>query len=196
MNCDEVEKAQYYREALQNQLLGLCDKNGSIRIGREPYHKDRIYSSDMLFFLTGVFEDVDKNRSARVGFNTFRANSAEAPLSKNDFAGAGLSYELLGRITMILSLSNPTVEEVMEFLSGKNSPLVRYDSLLNEEGSSLIVTEEGKMAIARKVVTGNMGYRMVDNILYDLYRKHQLSCSLGDSKTSPLLIDQASVDAA
>ena len=82
---------------------------------------------------------------------------------------------------------------MLEFLSGKNSPFVRYDSLLREEGSSLVVTDDGKKAIARKVASGKMGYRMIDNILYSLYRSHHLS---SPSSSAALIVDGEAVEAA
>jgi ATP-dependent protease Clp ATPase subunit len=196
VNFDEVEKEHHYREALQNQLLGLCDRNGAIRVGQNSMTKETVSTGKMLFFLTGVFAQVDRNRSSKVGFSVAsKVDSVDATLSKNDFADAGLTYELLGRITLILSLSNPTVDEVMEFLSSKNSPLFRYDSLLRDEGSSLVVTDDGKMAIAKRVASSCMGYRTVDNILYSLYRAHRISCS-GATLPSPLVVDGKAVEAA
>ena len=191
-NFDEVEKPHHYRDALQNQLLELCDKGGAISVGREPGPKETIQTGDMLFFLSGVFADVDKLRS-KVGFSSIGRDDSARALTKADFAESGISYELLGRITLILSISNPAEDEVLEFLSGKNSPFVRYDSLLREEGSSLVVTDDGKKAIARKVASGKMGYRMIDNILYSLYRSHHLSRPSCDAA---LIVDGEAVEAA
>lgn len=177
---DESDKLgdNHYGDAILNETLSLLDSPGEITFNTKPngHGEDvTLSTSSMTFFFTGVFAGIKKN--TKVGYNVAGSPKATddcrcGQYSKEDYVRYGLSWELLGRIGRLITLPKPSKNLVMDYLSGKFSPIKKYSAILNELGVNLTLTEDGKEALAEKVSRGDTGYRMADNIINEIYQDY------------------------
>jgi len=190
---DEIDKVcgNYYGEAILNEKLSVLDRDGEIRFNTETKGAGKeiaMPTSRMTFIFTGVFEGVKHNRP--VGF---AAQSDQEPgnCTKEDYEKIGFPAELLGRIGCLVTFPKPTTGSVLKYLSGNDSPVRRYTEMAERLGGKLVLTEDGKAALAEKVVKGNTGYRMADSLLDELFQRYLFGMNFGSGAT--LTIDAAQV---
>ena len=100
----------------------------------------------------------------------------------------------MGRVVAISGGDLLNTEKLNLFalkLSGNDSPVRRYTEMAQRLGGKLVLTEDGKAALAEKVVKGNTGYRMADSLLDELFQRYLFGMNFGSGAT--LTIDAAQV---
>lgn len=190
---DEIDKVcgNYYGEAILNEKLSVLDRDGEVRFTTETKGGGKeiaLPTSRMTFIFTGVFEDVKHNRP--VGFST-QPDRESDNCTKEDYEKFGFPAELLGRIGCLVTFPKPTTGSVLKYLSGNDSPVKRYAEMAERLGGKLILTEDGKAALAEKVVNGNTGYRMADSLLDELFQRYLFDPA--SASGAPLTIDATQV---
>lgn len=155
--------------------------------GRKHPHQETIPvdTTDILFIVGGAFVGLDQIVQSRVnvkrlGFGSDSGSKGELDSSEilrqvqpQDLIGYGLIPEFIGRLPVMTTLENLSVDDLIRILQEpKNSLIRQYQTLFGYEGTTLKFTSDALNAIAGKAVerkTGARGLRsIVENIMLDI----------------------------
>ena len=146
-------------------------------------------TKDVLFICGGAFTGLSKIIKRRLGDRVIGFNAEQTKLDDldereilhlvepEDLLRFGLIPELIGRLPMIVALSELSEEALVRIMKEpKNSLIRQYRELFRMDGVELEVTEEAISAIANKAIelkTGARGLRgifagMMTDIMYDI----------------------------
>lgn len=126
-------------------------------------------TTNILFILSGAFVGLDdmikKRKKTGMGFGaTLDLRSSEEliqeDLDPDDLVRYGLIPELVGRLPVIATLKELTVEQLeLAFSSPKNSIELQMQALFSMDGVELIITDEAKRKIAELCHERKVGAR-------------------------------------
>ncbi len=162
-------------EGVQQALLKLIE-GGKVRLQRKGkgkgYRALLVDTSNILFISSGAFVGmVQETRVQKpVGFGAGREDAA---LDDHDDAQAlarfGLIPELVGRLPVVVHLSELNEEDLVRVLTEPKSALTKqYRKLLKLSGVKLSFTEDALRAIARKALERSTGARGLRAVMEDL----------------------------
>jgi len=142
----------------------------------------------VLFICGGAFTGLDKIIKVRLGSKVIGFNQGEDDLDisdedillraqPEDLLKFGLIPELIGRLPVIVSLSELSEKALIRIITEpKNSLVKQYETLFAMDGVELNVEEDAVKAIAEKALALNTGARglrgifesIMTDIMYDL----------------------------
>lgn len=167
-------------EGVQNSLLKIIEgsKVSVPPVGTRKTPGSRrntmIDTSNILFICGGAFESLyraNKEKSNTIGFNSIsnEVKNNEPEITADNLVKAGLTPELVGRLSTRVRLNSLKNEDLVKILTDpKDSIIQEYKELLKKDGVTLTFQKQALEEIASIANNSKTGVRSLRTILEDI----------------------------
>lgn len=176
---DELDKVASGAAHLQDDVSGAGAQSCLLQYIEGFFdEKTGVDLRNVLFLGAGAFEGLETIIKKRTGANSIGYDSSAVTTSssilqqvtKVDLAKFGMMRELLGRFQRLTSTDPVTVETLERMLTeGGKSPFRHRSLFLQEEGIQVVITEDGRKAIAKRAFQSGVGGRSLPEILAKVF---------------------------
>lgn len=188
------DKTGCFNGRIVDETLNIIDDKGEIEF-RKSYesHAERMKVStrNMMFVFTGVFDGLKKGKKHRlIGFGRQEEPFEEERLMHSDkepemedFIRLGVKPEILGRVRNFVFLEALTEEQMVSLFSlGHLSPFSDYEQYFSQNGIKVVLTDDGKQALARLAVERKLGVRGLKSLIQQVMFKDMYELNTGENK--------------
>lgn len=195
---EETEVNPFSQTDMMGQMQAMMGGGGRGKSGR------RINTKNILFIVSGAFDQLAKTIQKRVGRSGmgFASDVPEteedlyrylAKAETNDFIRYGFEPEFVGRIPVRVAFDALSPEDLAQILAtSEGSVLRQYVRDFENQGIRLDVSEEAINAIARKAHKEHTGARGVMSVLEKLFRNFKFE--LPSTSIKELHVDENFVE--
>jgi len=195
---EETEVNPFSQTDMMGQMQAMMGGGGRGKPSR------RINTRNILFIVSGAFDQLAKNIQKRIGKSGmgFASDIPDeeqdlyrylAHAETNDFIRYGFEPEFVGRIPVRVAFEALSAEDLAEILStSEGSVLRQYVRDFENHGISLDVAEDAVLAIAEKAHLEHTGARGVMSVLERLFRSFKFE--LPSTHLSELKVDRSFVE--
>jgi len=176
-------------EGVQQSLLKIIEGDKitvPVEGGRKhPYGNNvTVDTSNILFICGGAFEGIGekKKKSSKVGFlagenvdleGISSLTSIDEKVTTEEFIKFGMMPEFMGRLPVVVTLSELTEEELVRVLTEPENSLIKgYEALFEQDGVKLTFDKEALNELARIAIQRKIGARglrgIVEEVMLDI----------------------------
>lgn len=146
---DEFDKIAFDKggeiatEAVQNELLTLLEDGEYYLNFRNPLTSNvTISTKNITFICLGVFENLQKTNSRKIGFETAENNQTINNITADDIIKYGFLPEIVGRLPIIIELNTLTKSDLLSILKSPKGYLAKCIELIKGEGIKIDITDD------------------------------------------------------
>ena len=174
---------------------------GSIVTHTDNNRTCRMNTSNLLIICLGAFDGLEDIIRTRLAGKTTIGFSADKPtelpegsllpyVTDEDLHTYGISYEFLGRISLVTHTNPLSLDDYSRILSESDaSPVYQYDKLLYQTTEVHVdITDEAVTCMARQAMDSNEGARMLARKVTDMLQP-QLYTAADDTSVDSIVID-------
>lgn len=201
---DEIDKV--FRSRRDNSSFLPVDNlltfiSGSIVTHSDNNRSCRMDTSNLLIICLGAFDVLEDIIRERLAGKTSIGFSAEKPtelpegsllpyVTDEDLHTFGISYEFLGRISLVTHTNPLSLDDYSRILSQSDaSPVYQYDKLLYQTTEVHVdITDEAVACMAQEAMDSNEGARMLARKVTDMLQP-QLITVADDTSVDSIVID-------
>lgn len=197
--ADEFDKLRDNPDgnAIQGELLSLADRPGEISFCSLPGDRGErfnLQTGQMLFIAIGVFGELEQFISRRPDFifdGTELVARDRGVIDRSLFSKYRLTPELVGRFKSFIPAAPLSYANVLEMIDCETSPFRTLRAHFEEHGGNIVLTPEGREALAQRICQSPYGVREMATVLNQALKRH---LTLGNSLSGTLILDGSSFD--
>lgn len=129
-------------------------------------------TKDLLIICGGAFTELREKDEVSVGFNSANSvkKSRHSKISRDALKSYGMPDEFMGRIQLIVELSELTKENLLEILKNPFiNPVEKYIEILKNYGINLVIDPLVYEKIAQDAATHKKGARAIQSVMLKLF---------------------------
>ena len=165
----------------------------------------RLNTRNILFILGGAFNGLteliaEQQNDSSVGFLTSKTSKQDLDktylkqVTHKDLVKYGLIPELVGRVPVIVTLDELTVEDLVKVLTVPKHNLVQqYQDLLKMDGMELVFEEAALKFIADKAISEGTGARGLRSIVESTMMDTMFAAPSSDTKQYTVAVEENSL---
>lgn len=174
---------------------------GSVVTHSDNNRSCRMDTSNLLIICLGAFDGLEDIIRERLAGKTSIGFSAEQPaelpegsllpyVTDEDLHTYGISYEFLGRISLVTHTNPLSLNDYSRILSESDaSPVYQFDKLLYQTTEIHVdITDEAVACMAQEAMDSNEGARMLARTVTDMLQP-QLYTAANDTSVDSIVID-------
>lgn len=186
---DKLFEQGEFNARVINEMLNIIDDKGKLEF-REDFDQNSkgrtsIPTDKMMFVFTGVFEGLQRKKSATstIGFKYSVSQSGKENLDAEDFIRYGIKPEIMGRIQNFITIDALSEEQLFQIFDRElSSPFTEYERYFAYNDIQAVLTDEGKRTLAKMAKERGMGVRGLKGLLHQALLEDMYDLEVGEEK--------------